>query len=142
MPESAISHKQASCEDRIEARMAGRLADILPNLDDLTETECRDIISDIRQLTEHEELDEWREEAREVHQERLYGLPLCIEELRVYEIQLSTGGPADSIELTWSPTAKGWLRGRYIFQDWFDGASRTLSQEVAEQIAEAFGIYP
>jgi hypothetical protein len=34
------------------------------------------------------------------------------------------------------------LGGRYVFQDWSDGANRSISSEVAERLAELFGIYP
>ena len=34
------------------------------------------------------------------------------------------------------------LGGRYLFQDWFDGADRHITAETAEQLAELFGLYP
>jgi len=67
---------------------------------------------------------------------------LSIEKLTTFKLCLSFGGPADYFELDWSPEASAWVTGRYIFQDWFDGATRTISAETTEQVAEAYGIYP
>lgn len=47
-------------------------------------------------------------------------------------ITLSTGGPADFFEIDWSEDNKAWVGGRYVFQDWFDGANRSISAELAD----------
>ena len=67
--------------------------------------------------------------------------PLSIERQITYHVALSTGGPADGFRLTFDPESGLLIRGEYYFQDWFDGATRTLSDDDADMIAEAYGIY-
>lgn len=67
--------------------------------------------------------------------------PLSIERRITYHVALSTGGPADGFRLTFDPEDGQLIRGEYYYQDWFDGATRTLSDEDADMIAEAYGIY-
>lgn len=78
----------------------------------------------------------------EFHQEKLSELPLAISKTVQYRIELSYGGPQDYICLDWDPEGKCWTGGSYHYLDWYDGARRTFSYELAEQIAEAFCIYP
>jgi len=79
---------------------------------------------------------------REFHQERMSEMPLCIGKIDVYRIDISTGGPADFFKLEWDPDHRCWTGGTYHYQDWFDGAVEYLNHDQAEQIAEAFCIYP
>tara|TARA_R100000963_G_C4546950_1_gene41564 strand:+ start:137 stop:478 length:342 start_codon:yes stop_codon:yes gene_type:complete len=72
--------------------------------------------------------------------EDCYFEPLSIDRVTTYKVCLSFGGPADFFELDWD--GEGWIGGRYIYQGWFDGATRKITDEEAEEIAEAFGIYP
>ena len=67
---------------------------------------------------------------------------LSVEQILTFKLCLSWGGPADYFELDWSPEAKAWSGGRYLYQDWFDGASRELSAEQAEELADLYGLYP
>ena len=60
--------------------------------------------------------------------------------VHTYKVCLSFGGPADFFELDWD--GESWSGGRYIYQDWGDGATRKINHEEAEELAEAFGIYP
>lgn len=69
-------------------------------------------------------------------------LVLSLDKHVTYRLCLSFGGPADYFEIDWDLGAKGWIGGRYVFQDWFDGATRPLTTEQIEQLAELFGIYP
>ncbi|HEC72593.1 MAG: hypothetical protein ACTSW7_00625 [Candidatus Thorarchaeota archaeon] len=79
---------------------------------------------------------------REFHQERLSELPLAISKTVQFKIELSYGGPQDYICLDWDPEGKDWTGGSYHYLDWFDGARRTFGYGLAEQIAEAFCLYP
>ena len=67
---------------------------------------------------------------------------LSVEKSLTFKLCLSWGGPADYFELDWCPESKAWIGARYLFKDWFDGASREMSVEVAEAIADLFGLYP
>jgi hypothetical protein len=69
--------------------------------------------------------------------------PLSIDRVTTYKVCLSfvgACGPADFLELDWD--GEGWIGGRYIYQDWFDDATRTITDEEVEELAETFGIYP
>lgn len=46
---------------------------------------------------------------------------------------LSTGGPADGFCLTFDPEGT-MVEAEYFFQDWYDGATRTLSAENSELV--------
>lgn len=67
--------------------------------------------------------------------------PLAIDEVRHIQVTLSTGGPADGININLDHD--GEIIGvQYWFQDWFDGATRPVHTgealwEYAEWIAEA-----
>jgi hypothetical protein len=52
---------------------------------------------------------------------------------------LSWGGPADYFEIDFSEEGEI-EEGRYIFQDWNDGATKTLDIEDAEKVAEVYGV--
>ena len=78
----------------------------------------------------------------EFHQERLSEMPLGISKIIQIKIELSWGGPQDYILLDWDQEGKCWTGGSYHYLDWYDGARRTFGYELAEQIGEAFGIYP
>lgn len=78
----------------------------------------------------------------EFHQEKLGELPLAITKTVQIRIELSYGGPQDYILLDWDPEGKCFTGGEYHYLDWFDGARRTFGYELADQIGEAFGIYP
>jgi hypothetical protein len=66
--------------------------------------------------------------------------PLSIDRIVTYKVCLSWGGPADFFELDWD--GKGWSGGRYIYQDWYDGATRKINADEAKELADTFGIYP
>ena len=52
-------------------------------------------------------------------------LVLCVDKETVYKVHLSTGGPADFLSV-YVDDNKDITRIDYHFQDWFDGAVRTL----------------
>ena len=74
--------------------------------------------------------------------EELDNIPLSIEPVRQVRIVLSTGGPHDEFLCTLDPDGRV-ARVEYIFQDWFDGARRTLSDVTYEdrQTGERFCEY-
>lgn len=89
---------------------------------------------------------------REAAQERMYELPLGVSAQTVFRIELSTGGPADWLEVVCTgdtpccePTSDGGEhyeveRIVYHFADWGDHAERTLSGvdfDIAERFAQS-----
>ncbi len=85
-------------------------------------------------------LDDWKQEAQETRSEEISDHVLSVDKKIVYSVCLSYGGPADYFELEWN--GDGWDGGRYIYQDWFDGARRSINSSEAAEIAERLGIYP
>jgi hypothetical protein len=72
--------------------------------------------------------------------EDYYIEPSSISRFVTYKVELSGGGPADWFDLYWN--GEYWKGGRYIYQDWHDEATLRIDHKEAEEIAEAFGIYP
>ena len=97
---------------------------------------CEQLVDE--ELTDR--LEDIRKSARYDPDDENYIEPLSIDRVVTYKVCLSWGGPADFFELDWD--GEGWIGGLYIYQDWFDGATRNITDEEAEEIAEAFGIYP
>jgi len=84
--------------------------------------------------------DDWRTATREHWQDHIGEKVLSIEPSKVYKVCMSWGGPADYFEL--AHDGEGWSGGAYIFQDWYDGARRSLTAEQAEMIADTLAIGP
>jgi hypothetical protein len=99
--------RQASCAERIEGHLNGRL-------------------EDFRRIT-RDACSEDSDKADEAQEEQ-YALPLEVSTLRVVKVLLSTGGPADWFEVTTDPDGEP-SRIAYVFQDWFDGATTVLDGE-------------
>jgi len=76
----------------------------------------------------------------EARNEFVSELPLGVSKNLTYRIELSTGGPQDYFELDWDPEGEYWVGGSYHYLDWGDGARRTFGGDLAEELAEAFGI--
>ncbi len=131
-----------SCEERIDRELAGRLEEFTPDINAWSPSQC------VRYLRTHgrpavtRDADVLREAVTEALAETCSESLLSVERFETFTLCLSWGGPADYFELHWSAQNAEWIGGRYLFEDWFDGASRKLSAEQAERIAEAFGIYP
>lgn len=66
--------------------------------------------------------------------------PLCIDQMYVYDITLSTGGPADGFRIYCDRRSKEPIKGCYYYSDWFWTEEEWLSTEVLDQVAERFGI--
>jgi len=80
-------------------------------------------LHDFRRLTAHDvgETDEERDE----REEELYAYPLGVESFRLIRIDLSTGGPADWLEVQLDSENEP-RRIEYHYAPWFDHASVTL----------------
>lgn len=114
MTTDTVAADENSCEHRIDAELAERL-------------------SDLRRLWElYCEGDEWDDELGSLHE---YGLAFDYVEPGTFEgqregywrYQLSWGGPSDEFRFYVSPGGKTPYRVEYRFMDWFDGASRDMS---------------
>jgi len=111
--------KQATCEERIVAHLAGRLEDMAAYVavgENGGTKAQRDAI----------DIEGKGEEAREQALEGWSEYPLCVEVKKLLRVDLSTGGPADRFEVTLDDDGQPECI-QYVFQDWFDGARRSLS---------------
>jgi hypothetical protein len=106
-----------TCKELIESQLADRekhlgyLLDIVGNLEEIVDV-------------------------REAAQEELDDLPLSISEHKVYKILLSTGGPADWVEVRVDEYGYG-AKMTYHYADWFDHAEIEISDKsyMAEYIS-------
>jgi hypothetical protein len=130
------------CNDLIDQCLANRLSDILPNIGEWTIDQCKEYISEHGGDTPDDDADadEWHNAARDAHREATTPEPGSVAKLTTYRICLSWGGPADYIELTHD--GDDWTGGRYIYQDWFDGAERKIDADTAARLADAFCVGP
>jgi len=133
---------QKNCEQRIEQELKSRLEDLLPDLETWSVLRCARYLKREGRELFTAELNELQSEVREVLRERACENLLSVERIRSYKLCLSYGGPADYFELDWSNSSEAWVGGRYVFQDWFDGATRMISAELAEKLADLYGILP
>jgi len=86
-------------------------------------------------------LEEWRDAAQESTREASFDSILSVEKLTTYKVCMSWGGPADYFELDFDAEGEC-VGGRYLFQDWFDGATRDIDTGQAEELAELWAIGP
>ena len=99
-----------SCEERILDHLNGRLEDMPEDYcEDCQEQSC--------------ELDHLNSES-----------VLEVSKSVVYKVLLSTGGPADWFNVYIDPIDNEIDRIEYVFQDWFDGAVRTLDSDQRERV--------
>lgn len=137
-----LDKAKTSCEDRVAEELEGRLKQFLPDVEDWSAEECAKYLADDRTDTGAVDVEDLRQEVLQLVQERAAESVLSVDKHITYRLALSWGGPADYFEFNWDPDSKSWISGRYIFQDWFDGADRPLTTGQVEQLAELFGIYP
>jgi hypothetical protein len=83
--------------------------------------------------------DDEREERREQALEELSEYPLAVSMERVVRVDLSTGGPADWLELFYQADESRPHRIVYHFADWFDHAERTLDGDEFDAVETAWG---
>lgn len=114
-----MSDRQETCEERIASHLAGRLDDfaayVAVGQDGGTKAQraAIDVVGK-------------GEEARENALESWSEYPLGVQVKKLLRVDLSTGGPADWFEVTLDDDGQP-DHIAYIFQDWFDGARRSLS---------------
>lgn len=149
--------KQKTCEDMIDERLERRLAEFFPNFDDLKvctdilDARDYDLLKEIREETkdpETGEIDEAaraekiKEAAREAFEgsvnELHYGIFRTVKITQT--VVLSGGGPSDEFEIDFDVDGDV-IGGRYLYKDWYDGASRELTAEQAQELVDLLGIY-
>jgi hypothetical protein len=133
---------QKTCEQRIDQELKSRLEDLLPDVTTWSGARCARYLKREGRTPQTADVDELRQEVLDLIRERACEDLLSLEKITTYKLCLSWGGPADYFELDWSEDSRCWVGGRYVFQDWFDGADRQIPAEQVEQIAEVYGIYP
>jgi hypothetical protein len=134
--------KEKTCEQRIDKEMKERFEQFFPGVDTWGALKCARYLKNEGRPIKTTDIDELRAEVLDRIREDAQESLLSTDRVTTYKLCLSYGGPADYFELDWSEQSKCWNGGRYIFQDWFDGATRSISSEQAEQLAEFYGIYP
>lgn len=125
---------QPTCEERIVSHLEGRLADIGAALRALR---LEPQTGDLERIEADSDDSEVVEERA---QEYLWNLPLAVSRSTVFRIELSTGGPADYLEIFCNQDEERpeIVRIVYHFADWFDHAQRDLTGDdlkVAEDFA-------
>ncbi len=134
--------RQKTCEERIDEELKQRLEQFLPDVQSWGVLKCARHLKAEGRTLRTADLDQLRDEVFDLIRERAAESVLSIDQVTTYKVCLSWGGPADYFELDWSTEARTWIGGRYVFQDWFDGASRSISHDQVEELANLFGIDP
>lgn len=131
-----------NCDQRIDAELKGRLEQLLPDVESWSVLRCARYLKSEGQELRSADLEELQSDVREIVRERAFESLLSLDRIKTFKLCLSYGGPADYLELDWCEESKAWVGGRYVFKDWFDGATRTISTETVEQLADLFAIDP
>lgn len=127
-----MAHKKR-CEDVIENKLAARIAELLPQTDD--EYRAAYEFATGCEMPEGDTPEEqWQEFGTDAVRESVLGVSKQVR----YKVLLSTGGPADGFYLDYDPHNRCFTGGQYFYQDWFDGATRDISAEQAESLADLF----
>ena len=114
-----------SCEERIAGQLAGRLEDMDAIMAAIDSEE-----------PSQEFVDEYGDDPWATHSE----YPLAIEEVRQVRIVLGTGGPHDEFLVTLDSEGDI-VRISYVFQDWFDGATRELEGDEFDRASRFLAPY-
>ena len=136
------NNHQKTCEERIDQELKDRLEQLLPDIQSWGVLKCARHLKAEGRPIRTADIEELHDEVLDLVRERAAESVLSIEQLTTYKLCLSWGGPADYLELDWSAESRAWVGGRYLFQDWFDGASRPLDCDQVEELANLFGIDP
>ena len=131
-----------TCDERIDEELRDRLNQLLPDVQNWGVLKCARHLKTEGHPIRTAAIDQLHDEVLGLVRERATESVLSVEKLITYKLCLSWGGPADYFELDWSQDARAWVGGRYLFQDWFDGASRHLDGNQVEELANLFGIDP
>ena len=140
-----VNEREKKCEDRIEEQQASRMDSLralfkaYDGQEPLTPDELQYVVNLHEPDFEHYDADsntydgdDLEELAREHLQEFGYGVSL----VKTYRHVWSGGGPADYLEVDCDEEGD-LLAARYLFQDWFDGATRELHGDELE-LAERY----
>lgn len=132
------SNRDKSCAERIAEQAKGRIA-AFADLNMLANVYGEDMTDEIRAAAERQDIDlddaASTGDIAEDADRRIYELPLAAEIKRVLRIDLSTGGPADYLEVHLDSDNEP-ERIVYHFADWFDHAERTLDGDDFETVAD------
>lgn len=127
---------EPTCAERLPAHLASRL-DTFHALTTLAQVYGDEATPEIVALAKDQDIDEeYCDQIAGTAQERIYELPLSVQKLTVYRVDLSTGGPGDWLEAFVDSDGEI-TRITYHFNDWFDHAEKTLERAEFER-AEAF----
>jgi hypothetical protein len=132
--------KTPTCEERIDAHLKNRMEEFFPDVSDWSVLQCARLLKNEGGELRTTNLEDLRDEVLETIQNRAVENLLSLERTITFKLCLSWGGPADYFELDWNPEAGEWEGGRYLFQDWYDGATRNISREEAAALGELFNI--
>lgn len=133
---------QPTCEERIKEQYKDRnetIAKMLKfhngtaqdELDELTEQFVEEFTKNEDREPTEDEIDKFRENAsdKEYNEDSLMELPLGFTIHKVVKIELSTGGPADYLEVFIDPEYTDTIvRVVYHFADWFDHAQMDVNE--------------
>lgn len=131
-----------TCDQRIDRKLKDRMEELLPDVSTWSVLRCARFLKADGQTLQTADLEELQSQVQKCIRERAIAGLLSIDKLKTYKLCLSWGGPSDYFELDWSEDSSAWVGGRYVFQDWFDGAIRTISADLAEQLADLYGVAP
>lgn len=139
-----------TCEERIADHMSGRLADFLA-IAELQDADPMEAHPDVSERAKEMANEYGAGDLQEIADDILDSYPLAVSARTVFRVDLSTGGPADWLEVVCSgntpnyePAGEGEHyeveRIVYHFADWFDHAERQLTGEdfdAAERFARS-----
>jgi len=138
---------EPTCDERIDEQLADRNRSIDTLIDYVSGVDATDADDlspeDLKTLQDHgvePDADGWI--AGDDVQRALDEWPADIDTktIRTVTILLSGGGPQDQFELDYDEDGD-LIVGRYRFLDWYDGATRRLSSDRAQLVADTFGVY-
>jgi len=133
---------ERNCDQRIDQQLQRRLEELFPDVNAWGVLKCARLLKSEGRPIKSANVEELREEVSDVIREGACQNLLSVDKIITYSLCLSWGGPADFFELDWAENSREWKGGRYVFQDWFDGASRPITAEQTGELADLFGIYP
>ena len=155
-PMSEKSWRERSCEERIDEAKKDRFEDFEKFFKDfdVREMDMYEIeerlsefsrkISDFREIMiwpfTYVDMDAIQEFLEEAYRENIDNYLLGTTKYITVRLELSWGGPGDFILLQIDKETKEAMQGTYHYQDWFDGAVRTLNRHELE-VLEALYSY-
>lgn len=132
--------EQPKCEELIDGRLAGRLEFLLPDWGDkeLIKELADDFDIDTEDLYQDEDL---TDEVQSTHRDRVLEDVLSVEVRKSYRVLLSWGGPSDGFDFVFNKEGE-LVECEYFYQDWFDGARRSVPMVQAEELVQLYCVGP